>query len=251
MSPQGEPQQGTTPSSAAASEEHAPHQLPTDGWLGTRELPGYRAGNVIVKLDDLPDVVPDHLYVDLLLLDARGHTEDNHSGPCYALPRQRPLDERSRFVRVVAELVRHAPTDAKGLTAIGRALNFIRERGIEVGRLIAAAQLLDDVCSERVVTASLNQVLELSLGKEEARLAMCDVVGELARTSGFGGLYPEAAYAQVSTPAFEACLRDINDSGLAQQVSYIVRTVGKARARNYLRQVTDFQMVPTADMFGV
>jgi len=227
------------------------HQLPTDGWLGTRELPGYRAGNVIVKLDDLPDVVPDHLYVDLLLLDALGHTEDNHSGPCYALPRQRPLDERSRFVRVVAELVRHAPTDAKGLAAIGQALTFIRECGIEVDRLIAAAQLLDRACSERVVTASLNQLLELSLGEEEARLAMCDVVGELARTSGFGGFSPKAANARVPGPEFETRLRDLNDSGLAEQVSYIVRTVGKARARNYLRQVTDFQMVPTADMFGV
>ena len=43
---------------------------PTDGWLGTRELPGYRAGRVVAKLDDLPAIDPDHLYFDLLLLDA-------------------------------------------------------------------------------------------------------------------------------------------------------------------------------------
>ena len=52
---------------------------PTDGWVGTPELPGSGVGNVIAKLDDLPLVDPDHLYFDLLLLDADGHTQDNHS----------------------------------------------------------------------------------------------------------------------------------------------------------------------------
>ena len=228
-----------------------PHQSVTDGWLGTRELPGYRAGNVVARLADLPEVDPQHLYFDLLLLDAGGQTQDNHSGPCYALARQQSLDERSRFVRVVAELVRHAPSDARGLTAIGKALTFIRERGVELDRLIAAAQLLDEACSERAVTESLNHVLELSLGLDEARRTMCDVVTDLARTSGFGLLDETAASPPQTTPDFDSRVSGINESGLATQVSYVVRTVGKARARHYLREVTYFEMVPKPEMFGV
>jgi hypothetical protein len=230
----------------------ASHRSPTDGWLGTLELPGYRAGNVVARLDDLPEVDPHHLYFDLLLLDAGGHTQDNHSGPCYALAREHSIDERSRFVRVVAELVRHAPSDTRGLSAIGQALRFIRERGVETDLLIAAAQLLDDVCSEHAVTASLNQMLELSLGEEEARRTMCDVVVDLARTSGFGHLdTPLTPIAQALDGDFDSCVSGINNSGLAVQVSYVVRTVGKTRARHYLREITDFEMVPKPDMFGV
>ncbi len=210
---------------------------PADGWLGTLELPGYRAGSVVAKLDDLPEIDPDHLYFDLLLLDAGGHTQDNHSGPCRALARQRPLAERSRFVRVVAELVRHASSDTRSLTALGQALSFIRECGVEQWRLIAAAQLLDDASSEHAVAQSLNHLLQLALGEDEARRAMCDVVVGLARDSGFGPL--------------DSHVSGINDGGLAAQVGYVVRTVGKARARRYLRHVTDFEMVPKPDMFGV
>jgi hypothetical protein len=228
-----------------------PHRASTDGWLGTPELPGYRAGNVVARLDDLPEVDPDHLYLDLLLLDAAGHTEDNHSGPCYALARQHSLEERSRFVRVVAELVRHAPSDAAGLTAMGRALTFIRESGVEPSRLIAAAQLLDDVCSEHAVIASLNHVLELTMGEDEARRAMCEVVADLARNSGFGELDADSAGAPTEAGDFDSRVSDINDSGLATQLSYIVRTVGKTRARRYLRKATDFEMVPQADLLGV
>jgi hypothetical protein len=227
------------------------HRSPTDGWLGTRELPGYRAGNVVAKLDDLPEVDSDHLYFDLLLLDAGGHTQDNHSGPCYALAREHPLDDRSRFVRVVAELVCHAPSDSHGLTALGRALTFIRERGVEADRLIAAAQLLDEACSERAVTESLNHVLELALGEEEARRTMCDVVLGLARNSGFGPFDADPASSQVAAPDFDSRVSDINNSGLAMQVFYVVRTIGKTRARRYLREVTDFEMVPKAEMFGI
>jgi hypothetical protein len=228
-----------------------PHGLPTDGWLGTRELPGYRAGNVVAKLDDLPQVDSRHLYFDLLLLDAAGRTQDNHSGPCYALSRQQSLDERSRFVRVVAELVRHAPSDARGLAAISQVLTFIRERGVEVDRLIAAAQLLDEVCSERAVAESLNHVLELSLGEEEARRTMSDVVVDLAHTSGFAPLDAEAPSVPGPDSDFDVRLSGINNSGLAEQVSYVVRIVGKARARHFLREATDFAMVPKPDMFGV
>ena len=228
-----------------------PHRSPTDGWLGTLERPGYRAGNVVAKLDDLPEVDPHHLYFDLLLLDARGRTQDNHSGPCLALTRQQSIDERSRFVRVVAELVRHSASDARGLTAIGRVLTFLRERGVALDRLIAAAQLLDEVCSERAVTESLNHLLELSLGEEEAQRTMCDVVAVLARNSGFGAFDPLPAAPGSTGADLERRVEGINNSGLSVQVSYLVRTVGKARARHYLREVTDFEMVPKPDMFGI
>jgi hypothetical protein len=228
-----------------------PHRSPTDGWLGIRELPGYRAGNFIAKLDDLPEVDPDHLYFDLLLLDAGGRTQDYHSGPCHALTRRQSLDERSRFVRVVAELVRHVPSDDVGLPAIGQALTFIRERGVETDRLIIAAQLLDNVCSERAVAASLRHMLELSLGEEEARYAMCDVVVDLARASGFALPGAEAAGAQASSSGIDDCTRGINESGLAGQVSYLVRTVGKTRARSYLRDAIYSEMVPTPALFEI
>ena len=225
--------------------------MPTDGWLGTRELPGYRAGSIVVKLDDVPEVDPDHLYFDLLLLDRGGRPQQAHSGPCQALPRREPLDERSRFVRVVAELVRHAPSGDHGLAAIAPTLDFIREGGIEPGRLVTAAQLLDNACSESAVVASLNQVLELSLGEEEARRALNVVVVELART-------PARAAVEAGGPGTLAGQLDmnhrvnaINDSGLAAQVSYVVHAVGKSRARRYLREVTAFDLVPRPDMFGV
>lgn len=203
---------------------------PIDGWVGTRELPGYRAGNVVVKLDDLPGVAPDHFYFDLLLLGESGRVEDTHSGPCGALARQRSLDERSRFVRVVAELLRHAPADQRGLAAIGQVLSFVRERGVAADALVVAAQLLDDACSEGVLVASLNHLLELSLGKEEAQREMCDVVTKLVHAPQSG---------------------DINGGGLGSQLSYVVRTVGKAKARRYLREGTAFKLVPTPEMFGV
>lgn len=228
-----------------------PHRSATDGWLGTTELPGYRAGPVVVRLDDLPMVDPDHLYFDLLLLDADGRAQDNHSGPCAALARQRPIDDRSRFVRVVAELVRHAPTPERGLAGIGQALNFIRECGIETDCLITAAQLLDNLSTESAVTASLVQVLELTLGNEEAQREMCDVVRRLARASGFAVPGKEATTTAVSGQDFNRRVDAINLSGLSAQVGYVVRTVGKSRARRYLREASYFDMVPKADLLGV
>jgi hypothetical protein len=232
---------------------HLPRRLPTDGWVGTRELPGYRAGCVVVKLDDLPEVDPDHLYFDLLLLDGGGRPQQTHSGPCPALARAEPLEQRSRFVRVVAELVRHAPCEDRGLTAIAPALDFIRESGIEAERLATAAQLLDNVCSERAVVASLNQVLELSLGEEEAQRALSDVVVKLVRNPRQVAAAPEPG-----TPGERPASTDeadpaeaINDGGLSVQLSYVVHAVGKARARRYLREATTFDLVPRPDMFGV
>ena len=233
---------------------HLPRRLPTDGWVGTRELPGYRAGCVVVKLDDLPEVDPDHLYFDLLLLDGGGQPQQTHSGPCHALARAEPLDQRSRFVRVVAELVRHAPCEDRGLTAIAPALDFIREGGIEPERLATAVQLLDNACSESAVVASLNQVLELSLGEEEAHRALSDVVVKLVRSSGWVAAESEpglSADLAADPPELDDRVAAINDGGLAVQVSYVVHAVGKTRARRYLRDATAFELVPRADMFGV
>lgn len=217
----------------------SPKRPPSDGWLGTLELPGYRAGPVVARLDELPGVDPDHLYFDLLLLDGSGRTEDYHSGACRALARRQSIDQRSRFVRLAAELVRHAAGEDRDLPALGQALTFIRERGVETERLITAAQLLDNMCSEHAVAASLQHLLELSLGAEEAALAMCDVVKDLARRVG------------TETADIQRQARAINAGGLPEQVSYVVRTVGKARARHYLREVTDFELVPRPDMFGL
>jgi len=228
-----------------------PHRSPTDGWLGIRELPGYRAGNVVARLNDLPEVDREHLYFDLLLLDARGRTRDFHSGTCYALARQRTIDERSRFVRVVAELVRHAPDHDAGLTAIGQALDFLREQGIEFDRLVTAAQLLDNACSESAVIASLADMLELSLGEEEAGREMSDIVARLARTAGLGAIEPPASRANPTSTDVASRVREINERGLETQLKFVIRTVGKAHARHYLREATHFAMVPRPDMLGL
>jgi len=229
----------------------APHRPPTDGWLGLREFPGYRAGNVVARLDDLPKVDPEHLYFDLLLLDPGGRAQDFHSGPCPALGRRQSLDERSRFVRLVAELVRHAPSHDVGLAAIGQALTFVRECGIETDRLIIAAQLLDNVSSESAVASGLADMLELSLGVEEARREMGEVVADLARTTGFAALDGVTEASLPDANDLPGRIGWINRGGLSRQLDYIVRTVGKSRVRRYVRKVTDFEMVPTPGMFGV
>jgi hypothetical protein len=225
-----------------------PHRGPTDGWLGTPELPGYRAGNVVAKLDDLPQVDADHLYFDLLLLDADGALQDSLSGPCRALARARPNEERSRFVRVVAELVRHVPGDARGLSAIGQAIGLLRHVGIDKDRLMLAAQLIDDACSEAAVVASLVHMLELSLGADEAPRVLADVVADVAQrpappTNGSRARPPAAA--TVDDPA------RVNAAGLPAQVAYIARRLGKAQLRRSLRDATDFALVPTPELLGV
>jgi hypothetical protein len=147
---------------------HAAPSDADDGWVGTRELPGYRAGAVVVRLSDLPGVDATHLYFDLLLLDESGRTEETHSGPCPSLRRDQPLDQRSRFVRVVAELLRHAPDPERGLAGLGAALTFIRENGVDGPQLAAAAQRIDAGCSEPALVASLCHVLTLSFGEHDA-----------------------------------------------------------------------------------
>lgn len=204
-----------------------------DGWVGTPEIPGYRAGLIVVRLADLPAVDADHLYFDLLLLDGAGGTADSHSGPCHALKRADPLDKRSDFVRIVAELFRHAADPQRGLAPFGQALAFIREFGVDPGPLGAVAQLLDRAAGEPAVVAQLVDMLVLSLGEEESGEVLASAIVNLARTG-----------------ALDADPRSVNAEGLAGQVACIVRCVGKSRARQFLREVTDFDLLPRAEMFG-
>lgn len=205
-----------------------------DRWIGTRELPGYRTGLLVVKLADLPGVDAEHLYCDLMLLDAQGRTDDTLSGPCRAIDRRAPLDDRSAFVRVVAELLRHAVDDERGIAPLGPVLVHIREHGIQIPKLAAAALLLDNACSEEALVASLTSVLALSLGEEEAHAVLCGVVEHLARSRGFVG-----------------DIHAVNEAGLTAQVAAVVSTLGRQHARRYLREVTDFDLLPRPEMFGL
>jgi len=225
--------------------ERADPGLLVDGWLGTEQLPGYRAGAVVVKLDDLPAVDPDHLYVDVMLLGDDGACLDHHSGTCAALGHRSEPEDRLRFVRVVAELVRHVGLDRRGLAPIGQALRLIRERGVEAAGLSIAAQLIDKFCDEDVIVASLMQALELSLGRDEAPRRMRHVVRRLARESGFGELDDDGTF-PASHSADDAARQRLN-----AQVLYVVRTVSKGHARHYLREMTDCTLIPTPDLLGV
>ena len=220
---------GVRPLAAEPGAEPSP-----DGWLGTDEEPGYRAGSVVVKLADLPVVDDRHLYLDLLLLDADGRIADSHSGACPAMHRGVGAESRARFVRVVAELLRHAPDEERGLTSLNAALTTLREQGIDGARLALVTQQLDGACSEASLAASLTRVLVLSLGEDEARAALRPVLANLARSAQPGDMdWPDG------------------DSELLRQVCCIIHTMGRARARRYLREVTDFELLPTAELLGL
>lgn len=221
------------PQLAPPDSASVPPPASSDGWLGTPELPGYRAGNVVARLSDLPAVDPDHLYFNLLLLGADGQLQDLHSGPCPPMRRHLTLDERSRYVRVVAELVRHAPSADRGLSAMGSALDFVRERGIQGDRLLLAAQLLDEASSDAAVVANLVHLLNLSLGADEARREVTQVAAQLSAGLPATGALPLAA------------------AGLVAQVAWLVQCVGKAKARRYLRDKIDLALVPAPDLLGV
>lgn len=197
-----------------------------DGWLGTRELPGYRAGALIVRFADLPGVDAEHLYLDVLRLGDDGRIDETVSGACPAMPRTQPLDARSRFVRVVAELLRHAADARRGLAGLTPAIALLRENGIAGPQLAFAAQHLDAACSEDALAAALAHMLVLSLGEEEAS-ATLDAL--LAR------LLPHA----------------VAGSELADQVGLLVRRVGRAQARRRLREATDFELLPTPELLGL
>ncbi|MFT3663608.1 hypothetical protein [Piscinibacter sp.] len=197
-----------------------------DGWLGTRELPGYRAGALIVRLADLPAVDPAHLYLDVMRLGDDGHIDETLSGPCAALPHGQPLDARSRFVRVVAELLRHAADARRGLAGLAPAVSLLRDGGIDGPQLALAAQQLDAASSEDALAATLAQMLVLSLGEEEA-LGTLDTL--LAR------LLPNA----------------VAGDTLVEQVGLLLRCVGRFQARRRLREATDFELLPTPELLGL
>lgn len=235
MSSQQYPALGAlAPSSGGFTSPWHASERPDDGWIGTRELPGYRAGRIVAKLADLPGVDAQHLYFDLLLLDADGRTAETLSGPCAAMARDQALDERSRFVHVVAELLRHAADPARGLTGLASVLDFIRTHGIAGPKLAIAAQQLDSACSERALVASLGHMLRLSLGDDEAQEALRGVLASLARSDPLDG----TAWRQ-------------RDSSLPEQVACVVRIVGKTRARRALRDATDFDLLPSPELLGL
>lgn len=205
-----------------------------DGWLGTHDEPGYRAGQIVAKLADLPVVDDRHLYLDLLLLDAQGLIADSHSGPCTAMPRSLGAEARARFVRVVAELLRHAPDTERGFAGLNGALSTLRELGVEGARLGLVAQQLDAACTDAALTASLCHMLAASLGEDEAQRALGDIVARLA----------------VHLQPGDDC-RPARDAGLPELVACVVRAIGKARARRYLREATDFDLLPTPELLGL
>lgn len=206
-----------------------------DGWLGTHDEPGYRAGQIVAKLADLPVVDDRHLYLDLLLLDAQGLIADSHSGPCPSLPRTRSADERARYVRIVAELLRHAHDPERGLSGLNGALTTLRELGVDGNHLPLVAQQLDAACSDAALAVSLTHMLNASLGEEEARRAITEIVARLA---------PHARPREEGAWPGE-------DAELPERVACIVRVIGRARARRYLREATDFDLLPTPELLGL
>ena len=64
------------------------------------------------RRSDLPSVDPEHLNFNLLLLADVGQLQDLHCGPCQSVNRRLTIDDRSRSVRVVAELSRGPRAEA-------------------------------------------------------------------------------------------------------------------------------------------
>lgn len=235
---------GVPPAPAAAMPATAPPApRVTDGWLGTPELPGYRLGQVVVRLADLPQVGPDHLYFHLLWLGEDGSLRDDHSGLCEALPRTSSIEQRSHFVRVVCELVRHAPAHDQGLIAMGQALTHIRRFGVEGDRLMLAAQLLDAAASEAAVVASLADLLTQALGNDAALLETRAVLQQHTLHRPDSGASP----AQRTAPAQDTDRQD----DLVQPLTLLLRRVGKARVRRCLSEATDLSLLPGADLLGL
>ena len=212
--------------------------------MGSRELPAFRAGNIIVSLCDLPQVDQEHLYLDVLLLDGAGVTQDNQSGTCFAISRRDSWDERSRFVSVVAQMLRHASIDERGLPSVGPALRIVRETGIRLESLALAIQLLDEACSAQGVTRSLADILGHALGRAQAHRVMSAVVAKLALVSNQQDSQPHAKGASQRQCEALAQVEVINGGDLPSQLAFVIETVGKSRARSFLRKMTTLKLVP-------
>ena len=211
----------------------APHRSAAlDGWMGTPQFPGYRAGSVIVRLSYLPQVAQQQLYLDVLLLDRNGRTCEALSGACSSLGIAASPDARSRFVCLIAELLRHAGDDERRFGAIAPAVAQLRELGVERAPLMAAAKVLDVACSEACVIDSLADMLEHSLGEDDAQRTAAEILDRLVRTRVI----------HAGGPA---------DGSLAlkEQLAALVRGLGKHRIRHVLRMSTMFDLVPQVEMY--
>ncbi len=204
----------------------------SDGWTGTPEFPGYRAGRIVTRLSHLPAVAPDQLYLDVLLLDHRGHTLDVQGGSCASLGLQSSAEARARFVCVIAELMRHASDDVSQFGAMAAALALLRELGVDRGPLMAAAKLIDQASTEQAVVDSLAELLVMHLGEDEAQRSLADHLVRLARNRV---IHPELRLAASAT--------------LQQQLALLVRALGKHRARHVLRMAEHLDLVPDVDMY--
>jgi hypothetical protein len=220
-----------------------PSPGPHDGALGTPELPGYRLGRVVVRLADLPQVDAQHLYFHLLWMGDDGGVQDDHSGPCEALARDSSIEQRTHFVRVVCELVRHTPSHDRGLAALGQALNFIRRNGIEGQHLMLAAQLLDAATHESAVVASLADLLSQALGTDAALLETQAAMRQLSLRADVAAPLHATSTASPDAPAdHELALRSL--------LTQLVHGVGKARARRCLSEAIDQPLLPQAALSG-
>ena len=190
-----------------------------DGWLGTRELPGYRAGALIVRFADLPGVDAEHLYLDVLRLGDDGRIDETVSGACPAMPRTQPLDARSRFVRVVGTAAPRRRC-APWLTGLGPAIALLRENGIEGPQLAYGGPAPRRGLQRR----------------RAGRRARPHARAQPRRRRGLG-------HARRPAGAPAAACR--GGSELADQVGLLVRRVGRAQARRRLREATDFELLPT------
>lgn len=206
----------------------------SDGWLGTPAFPGYRAGRIVARLSHLPHLAAGQLMLDVLLLDAAGRTQEAVSGPCTCLSINAPEDERSRFVCVCAELLRHAGNETGRFGAISTAVAMLREQGVDRAVLMSAARLLDLACSETTLVQSLADMLERCLGEEEARLTLAELLARLQRTHVISA----------PTPVPES-------ADLDELLRLLVQGLGKHRARHVLRMGTDFDLVPAFEMYRV
>jgi hypothetical protein len=231
------------PQASAAAPVPASSARASDGWLGTPQLPAYRLGQVVVRLADLPEVDAEHLYFHLLWMGDGGTVLDDHSGPCEALPRSSSIEQRAHFVRVVCELVRHAPAHDQGLAAMGQALTHIRRFGVDGERLMLAAQLLDAAASEAAVVASLADLLTQALGSDAALLETQAVLQQHSLRKA--GREPPPPVLPVPRAAAQGTGAEAE---LVQPLTLLLRRVGKARVRRCLIEATDLPLLPQADL---
>ena len=209
---------------------HRPSYL--DGWLGTPDFPGYRAGRIVVRLSAPTLLAPGLLQGEALLLDAQGKTCDALRGACACLPLSAAIEARSSFVCISAELLYHAADDVSRFGTIAQVVAQLRDQGVGRAPLMAAARLLDVVGSEDAVIESLADMLVRSFGEDEARPALDDIVARLIRTRHVN---PE--------------LRAPMAASLGEQLMLLVGGLGKHRVRHVLRMGSDFDLLPQIEMY--